>query len=36
MIEFKRNEVTGILEAWENGELIGPVETMGDTISLEE
>lgn len=30
MIEFKRNEETGILEAWEDGEKIGEVITMGD------
>ena len=28
--EFKRNEKTGILEAWRNGRFIGNVITMGD------
>ena len=33
MREFKRNIETGILEVWKNGEKIGEVITMGDTIS---
>lgn len=32
MIEFKRNEKTGILEAWEDGKKIGEIRTMGDEI----
>lgn len=32
MIEFKRNEETGILEVWEDGEKKGEVITMGDVI----
>ena len=32
MIEFKRNEETGILEAWKDGKYIGDVITMGDEI----
>ena len=32
MIEFKRNEETGILEVWKNGKKIGEVITMGDVI----
>lgn len=32
MISFKRNKETGIVEAWENGEKIGEITTMGDEI----
>lgn len=32
MIEFKRNEETGILEVWKNGKKIGEIITMGDEI----
>ena len=32
MIEFKRNEKTGILEVWKDGKYIGDVITMGDKI----
>lgn len=32
MIEFRRNEGTGILEAWKDGKLIGPIVTMGDEV----
>ena len=32
MIEFVRNEETGILEAWKNGKKIGEIITMGDQI----
>lgn len=32
MVEFKRNKETGILEAWENGEKVGEIITMGDEI----
>lgn len=32
MIEFKRNEETGILEVWKDGQRIGEVKTMGDDI----
>lgn len=35
MIEFKRNKKTGILEAWKNGKLVGPVITQGDETSAE-
>lgn len=33
MIEFKRNEETGILEAYENGKKVGDIVTMGDEIN---
>lgn len=32
MIEFRRNEETGILEAWKDGKYIGDVITMGDEV----
>ena len=32
MIEFIRNEKTGILEVWKNGVKIGEIATMGDEI----
>ena len=32
MIEFRRNEETGILEAWKDGKKVGDVITMGDEI----
>lgn len=32
MIEFRRNEETGILEAYKDGKKIGAVDTMGDEI----
>lgn len=31
-MELVRNTETGILEAWENGEKIGEIITMGDMI----
>lgn len=31
-MEFRRNEETGILEAWKDGEYIGDIITMGDEI----
>lgn len=36
MIEFKRNKKTGVVEAWKNGNLVGPIITMGDEIMDEE
>lgn len=30
MIEFKRDKGTGILYAYKNGRLVGPIQTMGD------
>lgn len=32
MIEFIRNKETGVLEAWKDGKLIGPIVTMGDEV----
>ena len=32
MIEFKRNEETGIVEVWKNGKKTGEIRTMGDDI----
>lgn len=32
MVEFRRNEETGILEVWENGKKVGEIVTMGDEI----
>ena len=32
MVEFKRDPETGILYAYEDGKLVGPVVTMGDEI----
>lgn len=32
MIEFIRNEETGIVEAWKDGKLIGPIITIGDEV----
>ena len=32
MIEFKRNEDTGILEVWKDGLKVGDITTMGDEI----
>ena len=32
MIEFKRNNDTGILEVWEDGKKVGEIFTMGDEI----
>lgn len=36
MIEFKRDPDTGILYAYKDGELVGPVITMGDEIKEDE
>lgn len=36
MIEFRRNEETGILEAYKDGEYVGTVGTMGDDVVKEE
>lgn len=36
MVEFKRNEKTGIVEAWKNGKKVGDIITMGDDIDKEE
>lgn len=36
MVEFKRNEKTGIVEAWKNGKKVGDIITMGDDIDNEE
>lgn len=36
MIEFIRNKETGILEAWENGQKVGDIITMGDEVKDEE
>lgn len=36
MIEFRRNEETGILEAYKDGERIAAVDTMGDHVIKEE
>lgn len=36
MIELKRNEETGIVEAWENGVKIGEITTLGDEVSEDE
>lgn len=33
MIEFRRNEETGIVEVWKNGKKIGEVITMGDNVN---
>lgn len=33
MIDFKRNEETGILEVWKDGKKVGEVITMGDEIN---
>ena len=33
MIEFKRNEETGVLEVWKDGKKVGDVITMGDDIN---
>ena len=35
MIEFIRNEKTGILEAFKDGKKVGEVITMGDRIKKE-
>lgn len=32
MIEFKYDKATGILYAYKDGKLIGPIVTMGDEI----
>ena len=32
VIELKRNEETGVVEAWENGEKIGEITTLGDEV----
>ncbi len=32
MIEFKRDPETGILYAYKDGKLIGPIVTMGDEV----
>lgn len=29
-MELRRNEETGIVEAWENGKVVGQIATMGD------
>ena len=31
-MELRRNEETGIVEAWENGKVVGRVITMGDDV----
>lgn len=31
-MELRRNEETGIVEAWENGKVVGQVITMGDDV----
>lgn len=33
MIEFKYDKETGILYAYKDGKLIGPIVTMGDEVS---
>lgn len=35
MVEFKRNDKTGVLEVWENGKKVGEVTTMGDDVKKE-
>lgn len=32
MIEFKRNNDTGIVEIWKNGKYVGEMLTMGDEV----
>lgn len=32
-IEFKRNKETGEVEAYEDGKLVGKVESMGDNLA---
>ena len=32
MIEFKRNDETGIVEAWENGKKKGEIVSIGDEV----
>lgn len=32
MIEFKRDLETGILYAYKDGKLVGPIVTMGDEV----
>lgn len=36
MIEFRRNEETGILEVYKDGKKIGEVITMGDDVNGKE
>ena len=36
MIEFKRNEKTGEIEAWKNGKKIGEVMTMGGKLNAKD
>ena len=36
MIEFRRNEKTGILEVYKDGKKIGEIITMGDEASGKE
>jgi hypothetical protein len=33
VVELKRNEITGAVEAWKNGKKIGEIVTMGDAIT---
>lgn len=35
MIEFKRDPETGILYAYKDGELVGPITTMGDEVTYD-
>ena len=32
MIEFKYDKATGVLYAYKDGQLIGPIVTMGDEV----
>ncbi len=36
MIEFIRNDKTGVLEVWEDGKKIGIIITMGDLVTERE
>lgn len=36
MIEFKRNEKTGVLEVWKDGVKIGVIKTLKDDIEEEQ
>lgn len=31
-MELRRNEKTGIVEAWEDGKVVGQIATMGDEV----
>lgn len=33
MIEFKRDKETGILYAYKDGRLVGPIQTMADVVN---